>query len=48
FIFTFYISVAKDIPLKSRFIEMAFISLGIATLSFIIGLIMRTVMHTEI
>ncbi|MEM2106704.1 MAG: VIT1/CCC1 transporter family protein [Candidatus Bathyarchaeia archaeon] len=48
FIFTFYISVAKDIPLKSRFIEMAFISLGIATLSFIIGLIMRIVLHTEI
>ncbi|MBS7626614.1 VIT1/CCC1 transporter family protein [Candidatus Bathyarchaeota archaeon] len=48
FIFTFYISVAKDVPLKSRFVEMAFISLGIATLSFIIGLIMRTVLKLEI
>jgi len=48
FIFTFYISVARDIPLKSRFIEMTLVSLGVAALSFIIGLVMRTLLHAEI
>ena len=37
FIFTFYVSIAKDIPFKDRFLEMALISLGIAALTFCIG-----------
>lgn len=36
-LFNFYISVAKNISFKSRFIEMTVISLGVAALSFIIG-----------
>jgi VIT1/CCC1 family predicted Fe2+/Mn2+ transporter len=47
-IFTFYISVAKEIPFRERFIEMASISLGIAALTFIIGLLVRMFMDVEI
>jgi VIT1/CCC1 family predicted Fe2+/Mn2+ transporter len=32
FIFTFCISVAKDIPFRKRFFEMSFVSLGIAAI----------------
>lgn len=48
FIFTFYISVAKDIPFKNRFLEMALISLGIAALTFTIGFIIRTFLNIEL
>ena len=41
FIFTFYISVVKDLSFKKRFLEMTVISLGIATLTFIIGFMIR-------
>ena len=47
FIFTFYLSVAQDLPFKKRFFEMAAISLGIAALSFGIGLLVRKYMHIE-
>ena len=40
-VFTFYISVAKDLPFWRRFLEMALISLGIAALTFAIGMIVR-------
>lgn len=36
-IFNFYISVAKDLPFGRRFLEMAGLSLGVATFSFFIG-----------
>lgn len=42
-IFTFYISVAKDLSFKKRFLEMAGISLSIAAINFFIGLIIRKV-----
>ncbi len=48
FSFTFYISVAKDVPFWKRFLEMAVISLGVAALSFIIGLVIRNVLGIEI
>ncbi len=41
FSFTYYISVAKDLPFAKRFLEMAGISLGIAVINFIIGLAVR-------
>jgi VIT1/CCC1 family predicted Fe2+/Mn2+ transporter len=41
FLFTFYISVAKDLPFRRRFLEMAGISMGVAGLSFLIGLIVK-------
>jgi VIT1/CCC1 family predicted Fe2+/Mn2+ transporter len=39
--FTYYISVARDIPFRKRFLEMAFISLGIAGLTFFIGFLIQ-------
>lgn len=41
FAFTFYISVAKDLPFKKRVTEMLCISLGVAGLSFGIGFLVR-------
>ncbi|MBF0522274.1 MAG: VIT1/CCC1 transporter family protein [Candidatus Omnitrophica bacterium] len=40
-IFTFYISVAKDLSFKKRFLEMAGLSLTIAVITFFIGLAIR-------
>jgi vacuolar iron transporter family protein len=41
FFYTFYISVARDLPFFRRFGEMLAISLGIAAISFILGLVIR-------
>ena len=48
FIFTFYISVAKDLSFKKRFSEIVAISLGVAALTFIIGLVVQSVLNIEI
>ncbi len=40
-IFTFYISIAKNLPFKRRFFEMAGISLGVSSLTFGIGYLIR-------
>ena len=40
--FNYYISVAKDSSFRRRFIEMALISLGVATISFLIGFLVDT------
>ncbi|MDP2798119.1 MAG: VIT1/CCC1 transporter family protein [Methanoregula sp.] len=45
FVFSFYISVAKDLPFYRRFAEMAAISLGIAGISFLIGIAIRFVLN---
>ena len=42
-VFTFYISVAKGLSFKKRFLEMAGISLGIAVINYAIGLVIRKV-----
>ena len=39
--FTFYISVAKNLDFRKRFLEMAGLSLGIATITFFIGMFVR-------
>ncbi|MDD1684455.1 MAG: VIT1/CCC1 transporter family protein [Methanoregula sp.] len=48
FLFTFYISVAKDLPFWRRFYEMAAISLGIAAISFVIGLAIRVFLNVDV
>ena len=48
YIFNYYISIAKNLSLKKRFLEMALISLGIAALTFGIGYLARTLFHIEI
>jgi VIT1/CCC1 family predicted Fe2+/Mn2+ transporter len=46
--FNYYISVAKDIPFKSRFFEMAGLSLGVAGLSFFIGWVIRAFLGVDV
>ena len=46
--YTYYISVAKDISFKKRFVEMAVISLTVALICFGIGMIIKTVFNVEI
>ena len=48
FLFSFYISVAKDLPFRRRFAEMLLISLGIAAISFVIGILIRTVLNINV
>jgi len=47
FIFTFYISVAKEISFRKRFSEMILISLGVAALTFAIGFVIRIFLNVE-
>jgi VIT1/CCC1 family predicted Fe2+/Mn2+ transporter len=47
-LFSFYISVTKDIPFRRRFFEMAIVSMGIAVLSFAIGLLVRGFLNIDI
>lgn len=47
-VFNYYISVAKGESFRSRFLEMAGISLGVALLSFMIGYFIRLWLHVEI
>ena len=47
-LFNFYVSVAMDQPFKRRFAEMAGLSLGIAGLSFLLGLAMRVLLGVEV
>lgn len=48
FAFNFYISVAKDYVFSKRFFEMAGISLGIAGISFLIGILVKKFIGVEI
>jgi VIT1/CCC1 family predicted Fe2+/Mn2+ transporter len=43
FVFNYYISVAKDTPFRRRFLEMALISLGVSGISFLIGVLVKSV-----
>ncbi|MFH0733848.1 MAG: VIT1/CCC1 transporter family protein [bacterium] len=47
-LFNFYISVAKDLPFKRRFLEMLAISLSVAAISFGIGWFVRAYFHLDI
>jgi VIT1/CCC1 family predicted Fe2+/Mn2+ transporter len=47
-LFNYYISVAKDVPFRRRFLEMVGLSLGVAGLSFGIGLILRTMFGIDV
>lgn len=47
-LFTYYTSVAKDLPFTKRFLEMALISLGVATISFVIGILVKRFLGIEI
>lgn len=47
-VFNYYISVAKDEPFRRRFLEMASLSLGVATLSFVLGYLIRNALGVQI
>jgi len=47
-LFNYYVSVAKDEPFKSRFFEMAIVSLSVAAFSFLIGFLMRAFLGIEV
>ena len=48
FTFTFYISVAKSISFKKRFIRITSISLGVAFISLIIGILVKIIFNIDI
>ena len=42
-----YIAVAKDVPFKEHFLEMTGLSLGVATLSFLVGFVIRNFLGAD-
>ncbi len=46
--FSYYISVTKDLKFRSRFAEMAAISLGVAVLAFVIGLAAKALLGIDV
>lgn len=48
FVFNYYISVVNDYSFKKRFMEMAIISMGVASLSFIIGFFVKEFLGFEL
>lgn len=47
-VFTYYFSVVRSVSFKRRFMEMAAVSLSVAGLSFLIGLLVRQFLGIEI
>jgi VIT1/CCC1 family predicted Fe2+/Mn2+ transporter len=47
-VFTYYISVAQDGKFKNRFLEMALISVGVAVLSFVVGILAKRFLGVEV
>jgi VIT1/CCC1 family predicted Fe2+/Mn2+ transporter len=46
--FTYYTSVAQDQPFKSRFTEMAVISISVAVLSFVVGILAKKFLGVDL
>ena len=46
--FTYYTSVAQDQPFKSRFIEMAVISISVAVISFFVGVLAKRFLGVDL
>ena len=46
--FTYYTSVAQDQPFKSRFLEMAIISITVAVVSFFVGILAKTFLGVDV
>jgi len=46
--FTYYTSVAQDEPFKSRFLEMAIISVSVAVLSFVVGVLAKKFLGVDL
>lgn len=48
FMFNYYISVAKDLNFKARFLEMTIISLGVAAFSFLVGYALKYLLGVDV
>ncbi|MDL2225070.1 VIT1/CCC1 transporter family protein [Eubacteriales bacterium OttesenSCG-928-M02] len=48
FVFNYYLAVAKSLDFKKRFLEMAAISLGVAALSFVVGLVVKEALGIDV
>lgn len=46
--FTYYTSVAQDQPFKSRFLEMAIISISVAIISFVVGILAKKFLGVDV
>lgn len=46
--FNYYLAVAQDAPFRRRFVEMAGLSLGVATFSFGVGYLLRSLFGIEV
>lgn len=46
--FTYYTSVAQDQPFTSRFGEMALISIGVAVISFVVGILAKQFLNVDL
>lgn len=46
--FTYYTSVAQDQPFKRRFWEMACISIGVAVMSFVVGILAKNLLGVDV
>ena len=46
-VFTYYISTAKDLNFKARFLEMTIISLGVAAFSFLVGYLLKRLLGVD-
>lgn len=47
-VFTYYVSVAQDLPFRKRFLEMATISISVAAIAFVIGVIVKQVLGIDV
>ena len=46
--FTYYTSIAQDQPFKNRFLEMALISIGVAVVSFVVGILAKKFLGVDL
>lgn len=48
FLFNYYVSVARDLDFRKRFLEMTLISLGVAAFSFLVGRILGAMLGVDV
>ena len=46
--FTYYTSVAQDQPFRRRFLEMAVISIGVAVMSYLVGILAKNLLGVDV
>jgi VIT1/CCC1 family predicted Fe2+/Mn2+ transporter len=46
--FTYYTAVAQDQPFGSRFLEMAIISISVAVISFLVGILAKKFLGVDV